>query len=284
MSLASEITETVNALAAVRKSRRAALRRIREETAHHLGEARSALRHIAADQQAHLDETVRSVKLATAIVLGAADERIDGFRKTRVRQAAAQARHLAAQVKGLQADTRKWMSTQYAVRQKQSAQDLRRRRVDRIALRNEVRALTSANIAFVKLLTKDRQAANRIWLSRAVSAFPRIAKAMEAPAPHSAKAMEAPAPVVKAEAPPPASKVETMPAQMANPGAMKAGSAAQPAKQETAKHENAKHENAKPEAPRHEPPKHEAAKADTRGGAPAENKASGGKQADPGKA
>ncbi|MDQ0507096.1 hypothetical protein [Xanthobacter agilis] len=170
MSLAGQISHTITTLSTARAERREDLVRIRAGAARHLSEARASQRRIASAQQHRLTEALRSIKLETAILLGDADERIDGYRKARIKQAARIDHALAVGLKALRADTRKWISTQSAVRRKQTAEDLRQRQRDRKALSVSVHDLTVRNVAFLTGLTKDRQEASVIWLGRSTAA------------------------------------------------------------------------------------------------------------------
>ncbi|TCT02259.1 hypothetical protein EDC64_114120 [Aquabacter spiritensis] len=234
MSLAGQISDTVTALASTRAARREALSGIRSDTARHLGEARAAHSRMATAQQQSLSEALRSTKLATAILLGAADEQIDGYRKERLKQAAMLRRDLSDGANSLRSKTSKWIGTQSAMRRKQAADDLHQRQRDRDALASDVRALTEQNLSFLAALTKDRQEASAIWIGRSVT----VAAAV-------------PAAPIKAE-PPVKAEVKSDPA----PEPVKA----EPVKVEPAKVEPAK-EPAKPEPVKAEPVKAEAAPA-----------------------
>ncbi|HQS47510.1 MAG: hypothetical protein B7Y12_02935 [Rhizobiales bacterium 24-66-13] len=218
MSLAGQISHTVTTLSSARAARREDLGRIRTDAARHLSDARAAQRQMASEQQHRLTEALRSMKLGTAILLGSADERIDGYRKDRIKQAVQLDRALAAGLKTLRSDTRKWMSTQLAMRRKEAAENLRQRRRDRQALSATMRELMARNLAFLEGLTKDRQEASVIWLGRAAAAH-------QAPAAHHAKAEPMKAQPLKAE----------------------------PMKAEPLKAEPIKAEPAKGDAPHHEP-------------------------------
>ena len=229
MSLAGQISDIVASLAETQAARRAALSGIRSDTARHLEEARAAHRRMASAQQHSLSEALRSTRLATAILLGAADEQIDGYRKTRIEQAALLDRALSDGANQLRSSTRNWIGTQSAMRRKQAADDLNQRRRDRDALAGDVRALTELNLSYLAALTKDRREAAAIWAGRTGSA------ATATPAAAPAKA-EAPATVEAKPAKPEAAKVEP-----AKP---------EPAKAEPAKAEPAKAEAQRPEAKR----------------------------------
>lgn len=178
MSLAAQTSDIVNVLAQTRELRRQALGHIRSETARHLREARSAHRRMAKSQQQQLAEAVRGTKLATAILLGAADEKVDGYRKARLRQAASLDRALADGFKSLRKDTRKWRDTQFALRRRQASEDLRERRRARAALHKDVQSLTARSLAFLAGLTADRQQASATWVGRgAVLDLPRVSAA-----------------------------------------------------------------------------------------------------------
>ncbi|MFH1555293.1 MAG: hypothetical protein ABII76_10565 [Pseudomonadota bacterium] len=218
MSLAGQISHTVTTLSSARAARREDLGRIRTDAARHLSDARAAQRQMASEQQHRLTEALRSMKLGTAILLGSADERIDGYRKDRVKQTVQLHRALAAGVKTLRSDTRKWMSTQLAMRRKEAAENLRQRRRDRKALSATVHELMARNLAFLEDVTKDRQEASVIWLGRAGADH-------HAPAAHHAKAEPMKAQPLKAE----------------------------PMKAEPLKAEPIKAEPAKGDAPHHEP-------------------------------
>ncbi|MFG1410229.1 hypothetical protein V5G24_03865 [Xanthobacter sp. VTT E-85241] len=228
MSLAGQISHTVTTLSSARAARREDLGRIRTDAARHLSDARAAQRQMASEQQHRLTEALRSMKLGTAILLGSADERIDGYRKDRIKQAVQLDRALAAGLKTLRSDTRKWMSTQLAMRRKEAAENLRQRRRDRQALSATMRELMARNLAFLEGLTKDRQEASVIWLGRAGADH-------HAPAAHHAKAEPMKAQPMKAEP----MKAEPMKAE--------------PLKAEPLKAEPIKAEPAKGDAPHHEP-------------------------------
>jgi hypothetical protein len=170
MSLAGQISDTVTALASTHAARREALSSIRSDTARYLREARASLNRMASAQRQSLSEALRSTKLATAILIGAADEQIDGYRKERLKRAAALNRELTEGANALRRNTRKWISTHSAIRGKHAVDDLRSRRRDRAALARDVRALTQQNVAFLAALTEDRQQASAIWISRRVGA------------------------------------------------------------------------------------------------------------------
>ncbi|BBK41297.1 hypothetical protein STVA_13170 [Allostella vacuolata] len=237
MSLAGQISDIVTALAATQAARRAALSGIRSDTARHLDEARSAHRRMASAQQHSLSEALRSTKLATAILLGAADEQIDGYRKARIEQAASLDRELSDGANALRSNTRNWIGTQSAMRRKQAADNLRQRRRDRDALASDVRALTEQNLSHLAALTKDRREAAAIWLRRNGSAVTVILAA--AP--------------VKSEAP---ARMEAKP----EPEPVKA----EAAKPEPVKPEPVKAEPAKPEPAKMEPVKAEAARSEAK--------------------
>ncbi|WP_454916589.1 hypothetical protein [Xanthobacter sediminis] len=246
MSLAGQISHTVATLASTRETRHEALGRIRNDAARHLRDARAAQRRMASEQQHRLTGALRTIKLGTAILLGDADERIDRYRKARIKQALRIDRALAEGFRVLRGDTRKWISTQSAVRRKLNAQDLRQRRHDRIALSAAVHDLTTKNLAFLATLVRDRQEASTIWLGRGMSAS--MAPAARRGAPHA-----------RAEA--------TRADGAARTGAVKAEAAGEPAKAhhpaaEAAKAEPAKMEPAKPEFPKGDGHFREAAKGD----------------------
>lgn len=201
MSLAGQISNTVTTLSSARAARREDLGRIRTDAARHLSDARAAQRQMASEQQHRLTESLRSMKLGTAILLGSADERIDGYRKDRAKQTVQLHRALVAGVKTLRSDTRKWMGTQVAMRRKEAAENLRQRRRDRKALSATVHELTARNLAFLEGLTKDRQEASVIWLGRATAAHPAHSApaAHHTPAAHHAKAEPAKAEPLKVE-------------------------------------------------------------------------------------
>ncbi|MBS1165410.1 MAG: hypothetical protein H6R00_1435 [Proteobacteria bacterium] len=182
MSLAGQISDTVNALAAAREARRQALSQIRAGAARQLKEARAAQRRMAVAQQQHLAEAVRSTKLTTAILIGAADDQIDGYRKVRIQRAARLDKDLRNGMKALHSGTHKWMSTQSAVQRKQAIEARRVRRHARVTLHNDVEALMAQNLAFLSTLTKDRQDASAIWLGRAAHVRPAHGKAAVAKA------------------------------------------------------------------------------------------------------
>jgi hypothetical protein len=209
MSLAGQISDTVTALASTRAARREALSGIRRDTARHLSEARTALERMAAAQQESLTEALRSTRLATAILIGAADEQIDGYRKERLKRADALSRELSEGADALRNGTRKWIGTQSAMRRKVAADALRRRRRDRATLARDVGALSKQNLSFLAALTSDRQKASAIWTGRNLRpAAPARAKAAPAVAPEVkqevAKAEPVKAEPIKAEAPAPA--------------------------------------------------------------------------------
>lgn len=170
MSLAGQISHTVATLASTREARHAALGGIRKDTARHLGDAQAARRRMASEQQHRLSEALRTIKLSTAILLGEADERIDRYRKARIKQAARLDRDLAEGFAALRGSTRKWMGTQSAMRRKADAANLRQRQQDRKALSTAVHEMTAGSLAFLAALTDDRQAASGIWHGRVGSA------------------------------------------------------------------------------------------------------------------
>jgi CHASE3 domain sensor protein len=215
MSLAGQISDTVTAIASTHAARREALSGIRSDTARHLSEARASLNRMASAQQQSLSEALRSTKLATAILIGAADEQIDGYRKERLKRAAALNRELTDGANALRSNIRKWISTQSAVRRKHAADDLRKRRRDRATLGRDIRALSQQNLSFLGALTSDRQEASAIWIGRSVgvaAATPR-AKAAPPAKPEPAK----PEPVKSDTARP-----ETAHAEAAKPAPVKA--------------------------------------------------------------
>ncbi|GLK71415.1 hypothetical protein KHC23_11575 [Ancylobacter dichloromethanicus] len=180
MSLAGQISHTVATLASTREARHAALGGIRKDTTRHLGDAHAARRRMASEQQHRLSEALRTIKLSTAILLGQADERIDGYRKARIKQAARLYHDRSEGFAALRSSTRKWMGTQSAMRRKAEAADLRQRQLDRNALSAAVHESTTGNLAFLAALTGDRQAASGIWHGRVRSA-PAAANAGKAP-------------------------------------------------------------------------------------------------------
>lgn len=213
MSLAAQTSDIVNALAQTRELRRQALGHIRSETARHLRDARVSHRRMAESQQQQLAEAVRGTKLATAILLGAADEAIDSYRKTRLREAAALDRALSEGFATLRKDTRKWRDAEFALRRRQASEDLRERRRARAALQKDVQSLTAQNLAFLGALTADRQQASAIWQGRsAVLDLAPIGAAPAAPAIIAAPATAPAAPVIPAPAAEPAPVEAAIPA------------------------------------------------------------------------
>lgn len=227
MSLAGQISDTVNALASTRAARREALSGIRRDTARHLSEARTALNRMAAEQQQSLAEALRSTKLATAMLIGAADEQIDGYREERLSRAAALTRELSDGADALRNNTRKWLGAQSATRRKMAADALRRRRRDRTALARDVGALSKQNLTFLAALTSDRQKAAAIWAGRNRTAV--------TPAPRA----KAPPPMAQESKPEPA-KAEPVKAEAAAPTPTPAPVRADVVKPEPAKAEPAK--------------------------------------------
>lgn len=177
MSLAGQISDTVTALASTQAARREALSGIRSDTARHLSDARASLNRMAAAQRQSLSEALRSTKLATAILIGAADEQIDAYREERLKRAAVLNRDLTDGAKALRRDVRKWISTQSALRRKQAAEHLRKRRRDRAALARDIGALSQQNLSFLAALTRDRQEASAIWVGRSVGMAPATVRA-----------------------------------------------------------------------------------------------------------
>lgn len=234
MSLAGQISDTVTALASTRAARREALSGIRRDTARHLSEARTALSRMAAEQQQNLAEALRSTKLATAMLIGAADEQIDGYRQERLTRAAALSRELGDGARTLRNTTRKWLGTQSATRRKSGVDALRRRRRDRVALARDVGALSKQNLTFLAALASDRRKAAAIWAARNRSAAVVRPKAAP-PVAQEMKPEPAKADPIKAEAAAPA----PVRADVARPEQPKAEAAtaipvkAAPAKSET---------------------------------------------------
>lgn len=239
MSLADQISHTVTTLASTSEARHMVLGRIRNDVTRHLREAHAARRRMASEQQHRLSEALRTIKLGTAILLGEADERIDRYRKGRVKQASRLNRTLAEGVRALRSNTRKWISTQSAMRRKLNVQDLRHRQQDRKALAGAVIDLTKKNLAFLATLTQDRQEASTIWLGRAKSSS-AIARGHR-DTPHAKVAAVKTEPV-KVEAVDEQVKVQVAPLV------------------DGAKHQQATMEVAKPETPKDGAPQREPAK------------------------
>lgn len=163
MSLSSEMSAVVHALASASSARRHALKCIRHDTKRHLADARTNRRRAAAEQQALRSEALRSNRLATAIVLGAADELIDEVHRQRIAQTARLKRTLADGAKQLRTQTRKWLNQEAVARKKSDLKARRERTVYRTALRSEVAVARKHFRGFLAMLSKDRCGAGAIW-------------------------------------------------------------------------------------------------------------------------
>jgi len=167
MSLSSEMSTVVHSLASAGSARRQALDCIRDDTGRHLADARASRHRTAAAQLALRSEALRSTRLATAIVLGAANKMIGDVRRQRVAQTAELKRTLADGAKRRRVLTRKWLSLESATRRTSAVKNRRERLVYQTALRNDVAAIGKHHRAFLASLTKDRCAAAEIWHSHA---------------------------------------------------------------------------------------------------------------------
>lgn len=239
MSLAGQITDTINAIAAGQEARSHALGAIRHETARFLKEARASQHRTAAAQKKALAESVRSTKLATAIALGAADQQIDGYRKARQQRAEQLVAELADGAEALRTNTAEWLGATFAARRQKALADHRDRNQAVATLRKEVGALLDGHAAFLDALTEDRVAASVLWSERnAKPVAPKAAKTKtetksEAAAPKPAKTV-----AEKVEAAPVVAEIQ--PVDAAKPEPVKETKAAKSPKTEEPKIEDVK--------------------------------------------
>jgi len=80
------MSKLVHSLASAGSARRQVLDRIRADTRRYLADARVSRHRTAAAQLLLRSEALRSTRLATALVLGAANEMIDRVRRLRIAQ------------------------------------------------------------------------------------------------------------------------------------------------------------------------------------------------------
>ncbi|MQT14774.1 hypothetical protein [Segnochrobactrum spirostomi] len=203
MSLAGQITDTINAIAAGREARAHSLGAIRQETTRFLKDARASQHRTAAAQKKALAESVRTTKLAAAITLGAAAQQIDGYRKARQQRAEQIVADLAAGAEALRANTADWLGGTFATRRQKALGDQRDRGQAVATLRKDVGALRASHAAFLDALSEDRVAASVLWFER--NAKPAAAKsagktksdATAKPAPKAAVEKVEAAPIVQ---------------------------------------------------------------------------------------
>jgi hypothetical protein len=144
---------------------------IRDNTGRHLADARTSRHRTAAAQLALRSEALRSTRLATAMVLGAANEMIDEVHRQRVARATELKRTLADSAKRRRVLTRKWLNVESAARKTSAVKNRRQRLVCQTALHNDVAAMRKKYRAFLASLTKERCASEGIWYSQAAGGF-----------------------------------------------------------------------------------------------------------------
>lgn len=181
MSLNREMETTVRSLAIAASARRQVLEHIRAETGRHLTQARTTRHRMTAEQQTLRSEALRSSHLATAMILGKADELVDEYRRQRIARTTELRRTLADGAKRLRARTRKWLSTETALRRKLATQSRRERLADRTVLQKAVDASRKRHREFLASLTKDRSAAAGTWRSHSVAVSAATPAAEEMP-------------------------------------------------------------------------------------------------------
>lgn len=162
MSLTSEMSAVVHSLVSARSARRQDLERTRSEVWRYLADASASRRQTAAEQAALRSEALRSTRLATAMVLGAANEMVDEFRRQRGPRTIELRRNLADGVKQRRASVSKWLSMEMAVRRKTAVKDRRERAVAHTAMQHDVAALRKRHRTFLTALAKDRSTASKL--------------------------------------------------------------------------------------------------------------------------
>jgi hypothetical protein len=162
MSLTSEMSVVVHSLASARSARRQDLERIRSETWRYLADASTSRHQTAVEQAALRSEALRSTRLATAMVLGAANEMVDEFSRQRGPRTIELRRNLADGVKQRRAYASKWLSMETAVRRKTAVKDRRERVVAHTAMQHDVAAMRKRHRIFLTALAKDRSTASKL--------------------------------------------------------------------------------------------------------------------------
>jgi hypothetical protein len=162
MSLTSEMTRVVQSIATAKAVRHRTLECIRTESLRHLSEADASLRHTAAVTHTQISESLRSLHLATAMLLGAADETIDEYRKHRQQQTRAVRNRLAIGAAALHKSVAAQLGTTLATRRKMATQMRNELAASRKSLHVTVKAMTDHLLA-------DRIDARQIWRKRALS-------------------------------------------------------------------------------------------------------------------
>lgn len=174
MSLSNDMSMVVHSLQSAGNTRRLALDGIRKETARYLASANVSRRRMVAAQRALRTEALRSTHLATAMILGAANELVDEFHTQRLARTIELKHALSVGAKHLRTQTRKWLHTASALRKRQSAQNRKDRLARRTSLRIEVAAMARRYREFLGSLTKDRSAAAGKWRTHPVGAQPAV--------------------------------------------------------------------------------------------------------------
>jgi len=162
MSLTSEMSAVVRSLASARSARRQDLGRIRSETWRYLADASTSRHQTAAEQAAVRSEAIRSTRLATAMVLGAANEMVDELSRQRGPRTIELRRNLADGAKQRRAYASKWLSMEAAVRRKTAVKDRRERAVARTAMQHDVAAMRKRHRIFLAGLVKDHNTASKL--------------------------------------------------------------------------------------------------------------------------
>jgi hypothetical protein len=170
MSLDSEMKVVAHSLATAASVRRQALDRIRAETADHLVETRAERNRMAETQRMLRSEALRSTHLATAMVLGKANEMIDEYRRERIAQAEDLKRALSDGAKQLRVRTHKWLGTEAALRMRLAGAGRRERLDYRATLRKTMATTSKRHQEFLGSLTNDRYLAAGAWRSQSTDA------------------------------------------------------------------------------------------------------------------
>ena len=176
MSLKSEMSSVVHALAAATATRRHAVAHINHETAQMLAEA-TVSRHRQAKTQRHLRaQAMKANRAETHALLADAAAGVKAFHTARIPQSVELNRGLAADRKALATSTAKWLKSTTSARGRAAAQNNKERHASRVALGADVKSLKKRFNVLLGALTKDRVEASLVWQKHVAAAATAAAK------------------------------------------------------------------------------------------------------------